>query len=66
VSPEGLSDSATGSVVRKALAGEVSFKCGYCAPGFAIALTALFSSGQRLDAESIKAALESEFCRCTG
>jgi aerobic carbon-monoxide dehydrogenase small subunit len=53
-------------VVRKALVDKVSFQCGYCAPSFAIALTALFMSGQRPDAESIKAALEGNIYRCTG
>jgi carbon-monoxide dehydrogenase small subunit len=53
-------------MVRKALVDEVSFQCGYSAPGFAIALTALFMSRQRPDDESIKAALEGNICRCTG
>ena len=53
-------------MVRRTLVDEVSFQCGCCAPGFAIALTALFMSRQRPDDESIKAPMEGNICRCTG
>jgi carbon-monoxide dehydrogenase small subunit len=55
-----------GRAVREALVAEVSFQCGYCAPGFTVALTALL--GDRPDAgeADIRAALEGNLCRCTG
>jgi aerobic carbon-monoxide dehydrogenase small subunit len=66
VSPEALDAIPEGRAVREALVAEVSFQCGYCAPGFTVALTALL--GDRPDAgeADIRAALEGNLCRCTG
>jgi aerobic carbon-monoxide dehydrogenase small subunit len=66
ISPEALAALPEGRVVREALVAEVAFQCGYCAPGFAVALTALLR--RRPDAEEgeIRTALGGNLCRCTG
>ena len=66
VTPEGLAALAEGRAVQAALVAEVSFQCGYCAPGFAVALTALFGRDPAPDAAAIRAALSGNLCRCTG
>jgi carbon-monoxide dehydrogenase small subunit len=66
ISPEALAALPEGRVVREALVAEVSFQCGYCAPGFVVALTALLRREPDADEAAIRAALEGNICRCTG
>jgi carbon-monoxide dehydrogenase small subunit len=66
ISAEGLSAWPKAETIRKALTDEVSFQCGYCAPGFTVALTALLAEDPAPDDEAIKTALEGNICRCTG
>jgi carbon-monoxide dehydrogenase small subunit len=66
VSPEALAALPEGRIVREALVAEVSFQCGYCAPGFVVALTALLRRDPTADEAAIRAALEGNICRCTG
>jgi carbon-monoxide dehydrogenase small subunit len=66
VSPEALTALPEGRIVAEALVAEVAFQCGYCAPGFVVALTALFRRQPDVDDAAIRAALEGNICRCTG
>jgi carbon-monoxide dehydrogenase small subunit len=66
VTPEGLDALAEGRAVRAALEMEVAFQCGYCAPGFTVALTALFCGDPAPREPAIRAALAGNLCRCTG
>ena len=66
VSSEALASMPEGQVVHEALVSEVAFQCGYCAPGIAVALTALFRTHPDADETEIRAALEGNICRCTG
>ena len=66
VSPEGIDAFDAAHVVKSALAEENSFQCGYCAPGFMMALTALFIEQPGATHADILAALEGNICRCTG
>jgi aerobic carbon-monoxide dehydrogenase small subunit len=66
VSPEALVALPVGRIVNEALVTEVAFQCGYCAPGFAVALTALFRAQPDADETAIRAALAGNICRCTG
>jgi carbon-monoxide dehydrogenase small subunit len=66
VSSEGLDALPEGRAVRRALVAEVSFQCGYCAPGFAVVLTALLRRDAKADESEIRAALGGNLCRCTG
>jgi carbon-monoxide dehydrogenase small subunit len=65
-SPEGLHDLETAAIVMAALAEENAFQCGYCAPGFVMALTALFMANPLAAEPEILTALEGNICRCTG
>jgi aerobic-type carbon monoxide dehydrogenase small subunit (CoxS/CutS family) len=66
VSAEGLATLPEGRIVREALVTEVAFQCGYCAPGFTVALTALFRRKPDADESDVRAALGGNLCRCTG
>ena len=54
------------AIVRAALIDENAFQCGYCAPGFVLALAALFDRAPEADEAEIRAALAGNLCRCTG
>jgi carbon-monoxide dehydrogenase small subunit len=66
VSSEALGALPEGRAVREALVAEVSFQCGYCAPGFVVALTALLRRYPDADESAIRTALAGNLCRCTG
>lgn len=66
LTPEGLDDLPEAAIVRRALTEENAFQCGYCAPGFTVALTALLRERPHADERAIRAALEGNICRCTG
>lgn len=66
VTPEGLGAIREAETVREALAAENAFQCGYCAPGFSIALVALLRGNPDAGEAEIRAALEGNICRCTG
>jgi carbon-monoxide dehydrogenase small subunit len=66
VSAEALAALPEGRAVRVAFVAEVAFQCGYCAPGFAVALTALLQRRPDADEGEVRAALGGNLCRCTG
>jgi aerobic-type carbon monoxide dehydrogenase small subunit (CoxS/CutS family) len=66
LTPEGLDALPEAAIARQALAEENAFQCGYCAPGFTVALTALLRERPDADEAAIRAALEGNICRCTG
>jgi carbon-monoxide dehydrogenase small subunit len=66
VTTEGLDNDPLAELVRRALAEENAFQCGYCAPGFVMALVALLKENPAPDEEDIRAGLEGNICRCTG
>ncbi|HEX6179199.1 MAG TPA: FAD binding domain-containing protein, partial [Thermoanaerobaculia bacterium] len=41
-------------------------QCGYCTPGFIMAMAALYEVPRRLSAEDVRAGLTGNLCRCTG
>jgi xanthine dehydrogenase small subunit len=67
VTVEGLS-SPDGPLhpVQQALIDTDGTQCGFCTPGFVMAMFALQQSGERLDDDTIHDALAGNLCRCTG
>lgn len=63
---EGLAHHPLGRIVQEGLAAENAFQCGYCAPGMALALVALFAADPDAGEPEIRAGLEGNLCRCTG
>lgn len=66
VTPEGLDALPEAEAVRAALIAENAFQCGYCAPGFTVALTALLRADPDPDEAALRAGLAGNLCRCTG
>ena len=66
VTMEGLHNVDTARTIREALVVENAFQCGYCAPGFTIALTALLTENPEIDEAGLRAGLAGNICRCTG
>ncbi len=65
VTIEGLA-AAGPTPVMLALHGENASQCGFCSPGFVVALTGRLIAGGPIDAEALATALEGNLCRCTG
>ncbi|PKU25475.1 (2Fe-2S)-binding protein [Telmatospirillum siberiense] len=66
VTPEGLDGLPEAAAIRRALIEENAFQCGYCAPGFTVALIGLLRRTPRVSEAEIRSALEGNLCRCTG
>jgi carbon-monoxide dehydrogenase small subunit len=63
---EGLAGDNDFSVVQRALIDSGAIQCGFCTPGFVIALTELFAREPRPGREAIRDALSGNLCRCSG
>ena len=62
---EGISDDGL-SPVQKALVDSGAIQCGFCTPGFVMALTHLLSKKPDPSRDEIRAALSGNLCRCSG
>ncbi len=65
VTIEGLA-SAGLTPVMEAMVDEGASQCGFCSPGFVLALTGFLVSGARMDPIEAMVAIEGNLCRCTG
>jgi carbon-monoxide dehydrogenase small subunit len=54
------------SDVQRAMIDAGAIQCGFCTPGFVMALTALFAGDPRPTREAIRTALSGNLCRCSG
>ena len=64
---EGVAAEKVGRVVIKAFTDSGAVQCGYCTPGFVVALAAqLGRGGAPPSVESLLDSLEGNLCRCTG
>jgi xanthine dehydrogenase small subunit len=52
--------------VMEAMLDEGASQCGFCSPGFILALTGFLVAGESIDPVSAMAAVEGNLCRCTG
>ena len=62
---EGLASSGL-TPVMEAMLDQGASQCGFCSPGFILALTDYLVSGARIDAVAAMTAVEGNLCRCTG
>ena len=63
---EGVAQDAPFSAVQRALIDAGAIQCGFCTPGFVMALTALFAREPRPTRDAIRAAISGNLCRCSG
>jgi aerobic carbon-monoxide dehydrogenase small subunit len=64
---EGLADrDGAMSPVQKAFHENHGLQCGYCTPGFVMAITSLLAENPQPTEAEVRAGLEGNICRCTG
>jgi aerobic-type carbon monoxide dehydrogenase small subunit (CoxS/CutS family) len=64
---EGVADHPVGRRVQAAFVAEEALQCGYCTPGFIVALTgAVGELGPDASEGALLDALQGNLCRCTG
>ncbi len=66
VTVEGLKDGDRLHTVQQALVDHHGSQCGFCTPGFVMALAGLAEAGGPADAAATRIALTGNLCRCTG
>ncbi|HVT42860.1 MAG TPA: xanthine dehydrogenase small subunit [Thermoanaerobaculia bacterium] len=66
VTVEGLRRSNELTPVQDAMVRCHGAQCGYCTPGFIVAMTALFETKQSIEEHDVRDALTGNLCRCTG
>ena len=64
---EGLDEDPDAVTVRSAFGRAGALQCGYCTPGFVVALVGRRRAlGREASAEALLAGLDGNLCRCTG
>jgi aerobic carbon-monoxide dehydrogenase small subunit len=64
---EAVSEDPVGRVVQEAFVEEVAVQCGYCTPGFVMAVTGLLHErGRGAPTADLLRSLGGNLCRCTG
>jgi carbon-monoxide dehydrogenase small subunit len=63
---EGIADERGLSRVQRALVEAGAVQCGFCTPGFVMALTSLLDSHPHPSPDEIRLALSGNLCRCSG
>jgi len=66
VTIEGISDGLNLHPIQQALIDAGAVQCGFCMPGIAMKLYALFNRNINASEEEIIEELSDNFCRCTG
>ncbi len=63
---EGLSKGGELDIIQQAFIERAAAQCGFCTPGFIMAVKALLLENPRPAPQEIEAALAGNLCRCTG
>ena len=63
---EGVAGEHGLSRVQQALVDTGAIQCGFCTPGFVMALTALLDANPRPTRDEVRDALSGNLCRCSG
>jgi aerobic carbon-monoxide dehydrogenase small subunit len=63
---EGVSTDESPSIVQQAFVDVGAIQCGYCTPGYVLAVTALLNECEEPSDEEAKHFLDGNICRCTG
>jgi xanthine dehydrogenase small subunit len=66
VTVEGLRDAAGLHPVQEAMVQCHGAQCGYCTPGFVVAMAGMFERCDRVDEKQVRDGLTGNLCRCTG
>ena len=66
VTVEGLGGETDPSAVQRAMIECHGSQCGFCTPGFVVAMTGLLEDRDELDESAMRCGLTGNLCRCTG
>ena len=66
VTVEGLGGGKGLTPVQDAMVKCHGAQCGYCTPGFVVAMAGMFEQCERPNASDVRSALTGNLCRCTG
>jgi xanthine dehydrogenase molybdopterin binding subunit/xanthine dehydrogenase small subunit len=66
VTIEGLTPQGGPSPIQRAMVDHHGSQCGFCTPGFVVALEGVFESEARVDESALRTGLAGNLCRCTG
>lgn len=66
VTVEGLGSSSSLHPVQQAMVRCHGAQCGYCTPGFIVAMCAMYETPEPVTVGTIREALTGNLCRCTG
>jgi xanthine dehydrogenase small subunit len=66
VTVEGLGNETTPSAVQQSMIECHGSQCGFCTPGFVVAMAGLLEDRDELDESSLRCGLTGNLCRCTG
>jgi xanthine dehydrogenase small subunit len=66
VTVEGLTNGGALTPLQDAMVRCHGAQCGYCTPGFIMAMAGLYECNEHPDAKDVKGALTGNLCRCTG
>jgi carbon-monoxide dehydrogenase small subunit len=63
---EGVADETGLSKVQQAMVDAGAIQCGFCTPGFVMALTHLLAVNRHPTRDEVRQALSGNLCRCSG
>ncbi|MQY76687.1 MAG: 2Fe-2S iron-sulfur cluster binding domain-containing protein [Spirochaeta sp.] len=63
---EGIAESGELQLIQQAFIEEDAVQCGFCTPGFIMAIKAAIDNNPELNDEQMMEALGGHLCRCTG
>lgn len=66
VTVEGIANGASLHPVQQSMIEHYGSQCGYCTPGFVVAMAGLTEGGTPLDEQAVRDGLTGNLCRCTG
>ena len=66
VTVEGIASGAALHPVQQSMIDHYGSQCGYCTPGFVVAMAGLTEGGKPLDEQAVRDGLTGNLCRCTG
>jgi xanthine dehydrogenase small subunit len=66
VTVEGLKENGELTAVQQAMVVCHGAQCGYCTPGFVVAMSALYETCDRVTEKQVRDGLTGNLCRCTG
>lgn len=66
ITVEGVKNGEQLNPVQTAMVDCHGAQCGYCTPGFIVAMCSMFNSSEKIERSDVKEQLSGNLCRCTG